>query len=165
MPADARRATRQLLESTASKAEAGSGRRWLSRTVVIGAAAGLVLTGGAAVAYVAFAPATDQGIVRCFTLPEVGTDDDYYGSDAALASPTQDGPIPITDAVALCADGWRQGALRYGVANAQGPDQGSPRTLFPVPELTACVLDNGIAGVFPADAGICSRLGLASLQP
>lgn len=165
MPETARLATRQLLEGVASTSREGGAGRWLSRGVVIGAATGLALTGGAAVAFVAFAPATDLSVVRCFTLPEVGTEDDYYGTDAVAASPDQDGPVPVTEAVALCADLWRQGALTYGVKSAPGPDQSSTKTTYPIPELTACVLDSGIAGVFPADADICSRLGLAALQP
>lgn len=87
--------------------------------------------------------------MRCFTLPELGTDDDYHGTDVVMASPTQDGPIPITDALAACRDLWRQGVLSYGEKTPQGPDQDSPQTVFAVPELTACVLPTASQGSFP----------------
>lgn len=163
MPAAARHSTRRLLEDAAA-APTGGLRRWLSRGVVIGGTAALVLTSGAAVAFVALAPATEQGIVRCFTLPELGTADDFYGTDTAQASATNDGPVPIADALAACSDLWRQGALTYGVKTPQGPPQNSSRTVYDVPQLTACVLDSGAAGVFPADSDICSQLGLPRLQ-
>lgn len=120
-------------------------------------------------AYVAFAPATDQVIVRCFTLPDPGDGDDFYGTDLMLGRETRPGdvpvtgPVPITDPVTACADPWRQGLLSYGVKTPVAEEL-SP-TALPVPQLTACVLESGIAGVFPADRGICARLGLPSLAP
>ncbi|MDQ3897133.1 MAG: hypothetical protein M3326_07800, partial [Actinomycetota bacterium] len=58
----------------------------------------------------------------------------------------RDGPV------AACADLWRRGVL------GSGGD---------VPPLTECVLDTGVAGVFPASPGgdVCTRLVVPSTAP
>jgi hypothetical protein len=54
--------------------------------------------------------------------------------------------------VAACADLWRQGVLGSGTE---------------VPTLVECVLDSGVAGVFPAASGddVCARLALPAPAP
>ncbi|MDZ4826016.1 MAG: hypothetical protein SGJ13_06065 [Actinomycetota bacterium] len=48
-------------------------------------------------------------------------------------------------AVDVCADAWERGLVGEG----------------PVPNLSACILDTGVIGVFPGEAGTtCARLGL-----
>jgi hypothetical protein len=138
------------------------GRRWASRGVVLGVAGALVASGGAAAAYVTFAQANDRSVVRCFTVPDPGSEETFSGTDVALVgSPTDDAAL-IDDALGLCRQLWSDGVIRPGSPNAVGPEPGV--SSYPVPDLTACVLDSGIAGVFPAGVEICDRFGLPRLQ-
>ena len=55
----------------------------------------------------------------------------------------------VDDPVAACGELWKTGQLGNGE----------------VPELAGCVNDDGAAVVFPSSSDICSRLGLAELEP
>lgn len=74
----------------------------------------------------------------------------YEGADlearAEVVGVDRRGPI------AACADLWRRGGLGVGGE---------------VPPLAECVLDSGVAGVFPATSGpdVCARLTLPSVVP
>jgi hypothetical protein len=128
--------------------------------VAIGLAALSLLFGGAAVGYVAWAPARDQDQIRCYTSPTLqGGDDDFLGTTAVQAIPSGGGPTKVSP-IDICAMLWENGILRSGekVVGA-----GPLLTNQPVPQLVACTLDNGIAAVFPGDAGTCERLGLPRL--
>lgn len=65
-----------------------------------------------------------------------------------------------TDPITACSASWRVGQL--GQNGSADPNDAN----FPVPELAACELRNGVAAVFPredaeSDQGLCEALGLA----
>jgi len=129
--------------------------------VAIGASAALV--GTTALAYVAFKPATvpvaDQ--TRCYTKASLeGGNDDFYGTTVGQAMPA-DGTRKAVAAVEVCSALWRQGLLTPGSKRITVPERDSADQ--PVPRLTACVLEKGIAAVIPGDDNICARLGLPRL--
>ncbi|MGI8808153.1 MAG: hypothetical protein ACR2KK_09990 [Acidimicrobiales bacterium] len=66
---------------------------------------------------------------------------------ADLQANTEVAVVDARGPLAACADLWRQGVLGAGDA---------------VPDLAECVLDSGVAGVFPATPGhdVCAGLGL-----
>lgn len=153
LPPAARAAQRQLLEEWITTKHAS--RRWAPRTLAAGIAAVVLLSGGAATAYVAFAPATDRSKVRCYSEASIGSDTDYHGTEAGVPSSAGG----VDDPIALCAAIWRAGIIRVGSYHADGPAS-EPQ---PVPPLVACALQNGVAAVFPGDAQTCRRLGLPAL--
>lgn len=121
----------------------------------VGVVAAVVLGSGAGFAYsqISSAPVTDHTQARCYTTTAAGVNgDDFPGTTVAVADGSS-----VSDALTACADLWRQGVLRAGGSNAQAPD---PDGTFPVPQLTACVLDNGQAAIVPGTAGTCHSLGL-----
>jgi len=67
-------------------------------------------------------------------------------ADSAVVSVEEGGPV------AACAEQWRRGVFGAGRE---------------APELAECVLDSGVAGVFPVTSGedVCGRLGLAPVVP
>lgn len=154
MPANSRRATHTLLEQVVNRPP--HRLRWTTRGgVLLSLGVAAVLSGGAATAYVALTPApvTDNGVARCYSQPSLAGGDDFPGTSVALAAP-RSGRAQITDAVQLCAQAWRDGAV-----TGQGPASGgAPR---PVPQLVECTLPSGIAAVFPGASTTCQKLGLA----
>jgi len=65
----------------------------------------------------------------------------------------------VVNALATCEVDWREGFLGLGkrpLRSQLPPDQ---RT---VPPLVACVLNDGVAAVFPGTNATCSRLGLSN---
>lgn len=133
----------------------------------------LVLAGGAASAYVAFKAPTDLASVVCYSAasPDVLKDASSENRVAAAqeegtggATATKSEPLSLagTDPVSACAPLWQEGLLVAGQgelnANAR-PDGVADRR---IPNLVACTLKEGVAGVFPGDAHTCERLGLPS---
>jgi hypothetical protein len=118
------------------------------------AVAGLATTGAAT--YVAFREAPDQ-FVHCYSELSRDFSIGFPGVDVAFAAPDGERPDPV----AQCAQVWRDGGLRQGESGPQVPDPGAR---LPVPELSACVLPDGSAAVFPGDAA-CARLGLPRYVP
>ncbi|MEE2522455.1 hypothetical protein V1639_09260 [Pseudarthrobacter sp. J75] len=109
-----------------------------------------LLTAGAA-AYLFFTPVDPNQGVRC-----------YYEADLSAIRPLDSGaalpPYVVvgdretgaSDALRLCADVWKEGTM-------------GPNPAIPVPELTACVVDEAIA-VIPGRPDVCAGLGLEKLD-
>lgn len=148
-------------------AEQSTSRRRRIRWAVPGAVAALMLTGGVAVAaYVVSQPATVREQVHCYTEADVNG----YRSDGAGAT-AEGKPADVADeAVALCRQLWEFGVLTEGPAAAQAPPPeqdpkaGQPAIKRVAPPLVACVVSDGVAGVFPGDAATCARLNLPELR-
>lgn len=111
-------------------------RRRRRRLVPFVALASLSLGGAAAYALVT-RDATTTHSVACYQ------NADLRATTAVVAS---DGRTPVE----VCAEAWKQGAF------------GS----VPAPPLQGCVLESGVAGVFPSTTGedVCAKLGLATLS-
>lgn len=109
---------------------------------------------------------SNRGLVQCHTTLVAGEGDEFDGTTVARAQGARtgdpgSGPVSIDDAIAACADLYRQGVLTVGSTNAQGPD---PASAGRVPPLVGCVTRDGVAAVFPSDSGaLCSSLGMRSL--
>jgi hypothetical protein len=135
-------------------------RRRAVHATIVAAAASTVLVAGTAAAYVAFreasTPVVDQ--TRCYTRASLAGGDGFAGTTVGKARPAA-GQRLDEAAVELCAPLWAQGILRLGSTQIGAP--GAPAQ--PVPELTACVLDSGVAAVFPGPSDVCARLGLPRL--
>lgn len=101
-------------------------------------------------------PVTDFSTARCYTSASVAAVDgsSFPGTTVAVADGSS-----VTDALAMCADLWRQGVLREGVTEPQAPD---PSGSFTVPALAGCVLPDGRAAIIPGSADVCQSLGLAA---
>lgn len=157
-----RQAHRALLEAAVAAPEGATSRRWRGRGIAVAAMTGLALTGAtAAAAYVAFAPATDTSVVRCYSDTIVGSGNDFHGTTVAVADPNGSGPVAITDALAACTQVWTDGVITEGALNAQGPTDEGVR--YAVPSLSACVAADGVAVVFPG-VNVCAGLGLPTLH-
>lgn len=156
LPSQARRAQRVMLESALRRPERR--RQWTARSVAAGVGAIALLGGGAvATAYVAFAPVTDKNSVRCYSEASLqGGDRHFHGTEISVAGPA--GPERIEKAVLACSWAWRDGIVVAGASTARSPEQ--PLVAHSVPNLVACTLKNGTAGVFPGDSRTCARLGL-----
>lgn len=132
--------------------------RWLALSSVIGGTT-VVLAGGAAAAYVAIKPATDQYSVVCYSAARL--DDVAQVRVAAAREDSADGqphpPVRISEPLAECAELWRVGMLRPGAEQKASVD---PKAAHDVPSLVACTLDDDTAGIFPGGAETCERLGL-----
>ena len=148
-----------------------SGTPWWRRsrrtlTVGVGAAS-MVLAGGAVAtaAYVTFRPATDLHSVVCYSSADL---DQARTVRAAQAEEIRDGEaadtagsVAVDDAIGLCADVWRSGALSE--RDDTGTTTPTLRRAEP-PGLTACTLRDGVAGVFPGDERTCTSLQLPRLD-
>lgn len=114
-------------------------------------------------------PVTDQGAVHCFARAEIDWFGGYPGATVSMADPNAE-QVPVDDAIALCAQVWKDGLLDPDAADGTPRDyDGRPRYNeehdSPVPtELTVCVMRDGTAAVLPGPATICSRAGLASRE-
>jgi len=142
-------------------------RPWWRRSwqglAVGGGACTLVLAGGAATAYVAFKPAENKASVVCYSGADLGAKR-VDGTTVAVArempadsAESDSGAVAIADPVAACAQAWQDGLLSSGGADAAQPD---PAVRHQVPNLVACTLDEGVAGVFPGSPLTCEQLGL-----
>ena len=122
-------------------------------------AGGLVLgSAGAVTAFVTRAQPDEVNMVRCFSVAAPpftegapGTYDASYGEADSLAQ-------SAARAIELCGYGWADGSLPW--PETVGPTDNPPGGEHPVPPLQACVLPDGVVGVFPGDATTCAHLGL-----
>jgi hypothetical protein len=157
-----RDALREALE-----AEVRGTRPWWRRSwqglAVGGGALALVLAGGAATAYVAFMPAEDRASVLCYSQPDLDSDN-VPGIRVAVgrnmpagAKESDSGTVPIGDPAEACAQAWQDGQISADGAR-EVPEDSTAR--YQVPDLVACTLDEGVAGVFPGSPSTCERLGL-----
>jgi hypothetical protein len=129
--------------------------------VASGAVLAAIATGAGAYAYVSqSAPVTAKGEARCYTEASL-TDGNDFTTVSQLA-PGKSEPVAIDDAVSTCSDLWRQGFLKLG---AQGMvRQPDTSVSHPVPQLTACVMPDGTAAVFPGPPSTCQDLSLPRAQ-
>lgn len=122
-------------------------------------AGGLVLAGaGAATAFLTRAQPDDPQVVRCFSMADAPFTSGAPGSYDASYGPG-DGTLDQSAALAieLCGYGWAEGRLPWPETKPPGYTNPKPQ---PVPDLQACILPDGIVGVFPGDARTCTQLGL-----
>ncbi len=163
MPQTRALARQRHIETFATAPSAGHRfTRRTARFVTVLAGGAVLLVGGTAAAtYVAFRPATvpvaDQ--TRCYTKATLDGGDDFFGTTVTVAY-AADAPRTPASALTTCADLWRQGLLHLGTKAVDAPDPGHE---YPVPPLVACVLDSGVAAVFPGDDRTCALLGLSQL--
>ena len=133
-------------------------RRWRRGGITL-LAGGLVLAGaGAATAFLTRAQPDDPEIVRCFSVAAPPFTSGAPGSYDASYGPG-DGTLDQSAALAieLCGYGWAEGRLPWPETKHPGYTNPQPQ---PVPELQACILPDGIVGVFPGDERTCTQLGL-----
>jgi hypothetical protein len=130
--------------------------------IAAAAVAVLGLTGGA----VAVIQATHEQVaysVQCFAGASLGSASTTVTVPEATDRTTgAAGSRPTTDPVADCADAWRSGLI------GQASPPADPNTAdFPVPDLVACTLRDGVGAGFPRgdsrldDKAFCAVLGLA----
>jgi hypothetical protein len=120
-----------------------------------------IATSAGAYAYVSqSAPVTAKGEARCYTEASLTAGNDFTTIGQLASGGT--GPVAIDDALSTCSDLWRQGFLELG---GQGVVQ-QPDTLVShaVPQLTACVMPDGTAAVFPGPPSTCQDLSLPSAE-
>jgi hypothetical protein len=143
-----------LVERHAATGRPGS--RVTKRIAVVVVSGAVVLGGGtAAVAYVTArkpeVPPMEQ--TQCYTKATLDGD---YAKQAGVV--TRD--HSARSAVQVCTLLWKAGALRL---DSTQDGKASDNREYPVPPLTACVLSNGVAAVFPGDDKTCAGLGLPHL--
>lgn len=163
--------------STAGEPSAVKGRRPRRRPgrrgrLVVAVVAGVVLAGtggGLAAAFLSRTAPSDEGMVRCFAVVTPSFQDGSLFLDAGFASEPGEGPASAARAaIDVCGVLWANGELLaappYKPAVPPEPGRAPAR---PVPELNACVLQEGYVGVFPGPDGTCAALGLpeSSLTP
>jgi hypothetical protein len=110
-------------------------RRW---RVYVTSVAALVAVGGGVAFAVTYRQPTRRLNVECFAQPSL------TGRALAMLSNGR-------DPVAVCRDAWRAKRVVRGRDNP--------------PDLVACVIKSGVAGVFPTAGGenVCRRLGLTAI--
>lgn len=136
----------------------GRHRRWRRGGIAL-LAGGLVLAGaGAATAFLTRAQPNDPQVVRCFSIAAPPFTSGAPGSYDVSYGPG-DGTLDQSAAVAieLCGFGWAEGRLPWPETKTPGYTSPEPQ---PVPGLQACILPEGIVGVFPGDERTCTGLGL-----
>jgi hypothetical protein len=152
------RATIAADPATTPAPEPGRRRRWRRGGITL-LAGGLVLAGaGAATAFLTRAQPDDPEMVRCFTVAAPPFTSGAPGSYDVSYGPG-DGSLDQSAAVAieLCGYGWAEGRLPWPETKPPGYTNPEPQ---PVPDLQACILPDGIVGVFPGDDRTCTQLGL-----
>lgn len=123
----------------------------VTRNLIIAAAAIAALTAGSLIVARLSQNDIDHSAI-CFQHASL----DSYQVPISGAGDTTDEPL---DPIRGCAFAWKLGNFEPG-----GPPDPSTAN-FPVPELTACTLADGSAGVFPREGrpaeDFCAALGLA----
>lgn len=159
LPSHRRLAARRQLEAIAAGGPI-RGARGRLRTIGALAAAAVLGSAVAAIAYATFQPVTDRGSARCYTAATLAGGPNFDGTTIAAAG-TPGTPAQADDALGVCGDLWRQGFLTAGAKGIQRPAPSAVATNnFTVPPLVACTMPSGIAAVFPGNAATCARLGL-----
>jgi hypothetical protein len=138
-------------------------RRWRQRwnatsrrkKTIVGAlvAGSLAIAGGGTaigVALTGSAPVTDRSSARCYSEVSHDFGPDFPGTTVGVAYGSDGSGGQVTAPVQLCASLWQSGELGAGGPAANGT----------APQLTGCVLPNGIAAVFPGPPSVCQDLGL-----
>ncbi len=117
----------------------------------------VLVVGGTAAAWVAASRPDDPN--NAYSSSEASTDRDewaLHGVGTAVNADTckQD----RLNAVEVCADLWRTGVVRE-----PGTHQ-SPSGQYPVPTLTACVVDDQLV-IYPGGPGVCGQLKVPAAEP
>lgn len=166
-PSPRREALRSLLADQVAETTGAPARRRRTRIVVLAGVA-VVIAAGASTAVAdqltGSAPVVDQQSARCYTevvRPSAQDSVPFPGTTIGIPDSSA-GPGRVTNALATCADLWRQGILRAGVWQPVMPPASQAQV---VPPLVACVLSDGRAAVFPGPAGTCQSFGLPAAKP
>ncbi|WP_129668125.1 hypothetical protein [Phytoactinopolyspora endophytica] len=137
------------------------------QSVAVGAATVLALGTAAAATYIdsKHVPPSDQ--LRCYSKAELGRGDDFPGVTMGRATtPGTEEEAVFENAIDGCATAWRTGMLVEGADEPADLGDSDPNeNNFPVPRLAACVLKDGVIGVFPGGSSTCRTLGLPELAP
>lgn len=131
-------------------------------------AAGVILIAAGAISAAAYAytphsaSVTDRGEARCYSEVSLNDGNDYTTvAQASTGKSTR--PAAIDNAISTCSALWSQGFLTAGAKGInRQPDTSASHH---VPQLTACVLPNGIAAVFPGPSSTCQSLSLPLAKP
>jgi hypothetical protein len=155
-------AMRELVEYAVANEKAPYPR--LRMPVAVGLGAAVALAGGTAAAYVLTQrPVTETSLVHCFSRAELSAAGEFPGTSVAVTVPSRhaDGPAPIEDALAACAQAWQDGLLDPSAPiGAPLPDP-DPRRNAAVPDqLAVCVTPDGAAAVVPGGPAACATLEL-----
>jgi hypothetical protein len=153
LPTARRYAARRQLEELVSRRGLFRRRRRIVTGLVVVAIVG---SGVAGITLLRSSPITDRSTARCYTVDSVGTGEDFVGT-TIVASGIPGSPAQVDNAIAVCADFWRQGFL---VAGKTGIQRRPASQSNPVPPLIACTLPDGRAAIFPGDQDTCAQLGL-----
>lgn len=149
------------IRELAASPDNAPGRRLAWRTVLALTVGILVAGAGVATAAVVLAPEspTNTTIGRCYWQASTDTGDGFPGTTAASAS-AADGWTPelVGNLIEDCAALWRAGVFQL---DSPGINQATSG-MYPMPQLTACVLPQGEAAVFPNTT--CDQLGFAPMS-
>ncbi len=137
-------------------------RRRIGITIAVGALAAVALTAGTLAVVQATHEQTTYS-VQCYS--QASTSSSYTTATEPIAVNTTTGQTadrPPSEPVSVCGGMWRMGMV------GQKPDPNrDPNTAnFPVPQLVACTLPNGVGAAFPkngssaTEAEFCDSLGL-----
>lgn len=118
LPQHRRLAARRQLEAIAGGGPIQGARRRL-RTIGVLAAAAVLGSAVAALAFASFQPVTDRGSARCYTAATLAGGANFEGTTIAAAG-TPGTPAQVDDALGVCGDLWRQGFLTAGVKGIPG---------------------------------------------
>ena len=155
----------QHLRLLADLVDSSPGRRRLipKRAAIIAAGVVALSAGGMSVAaaFNAFSTPTNRNVAHCYATADLG--DSTNHTNFAIATPV-DPTVTValgdaaSEALDTCAGDWSQGRFSSTDPKVRVPDTSGKK--YPVPPLTACVLESGEVGVFPGTNDICQRLGL-----
>ncbi len=126
-------------------------RRWV---IAAAAATGLVAGAGSAAAWVTASRPADENTGYCSRSATL--DEDVWKQTSFTQATDAQGHRSVPDAIDSCATAWRMGVMT-------DPANASSTANHPVPELTACVVDDLLV-IYPGDANTCRRLGIPDLK-
>jgi len=133
------------------------------RPLLIAASAAIVAVGTSAGAYAYVqhsSPVTDKSEARCYTVASLSSGPESFTTIAQATPAGSTRPARVDNALSVCGALWRQGILRPGPQGASGSITPGQAGALPVPPLTACVLPDGTAAVFPGTHSTCATLHL-----
>lgn len=129
---------------------------------VAGLASTVVASTGTAWAYQQFSEAAVTDEVRCYAMPDLGDGITYPGLTTTSQEMMSGQSMTAAEAINACTVSWTAGVLVEGDPQMHEPYE---HTTDKVPQLSACIVEDGVAGVFPGGPGTCASLGLPQLTP
>ncbi|MDN5764426.1 MAG: hypothetical protein L0H96_19905 [Humibacillus sp.] len=126
-------------------------RRWV---IAAAATTALVAGAGSAAAWVVASRPDDPYGGYCSR--SVTLDEDVWKQTGFTQATDAQGHRDVPDAIGSCATAWRMGIMT-------DPANASSTANHPVPELTACVVDDVLV-IYPGNADTCRRLGVPDLK-